>query len=158
MAEQNATLNTFYGEWKLYQDKIKDALAPLTAEQLALPAAPGVRSIGEIATHIVGARVGWFTGFLGEQGEIERWQAPGTPPKTAAELTHGLDASWALIADALARWSPDDMQKTFGRDWRGEHYELSRSWVVWHVLEHDLHHGGEISLTLGTHGLQAPDI
>jgi uncharacterized damage-inducible protein DinB len=27
--------------------------------------------------------------------------------------------------------------------------------VVWHVLEHDLHHGGEISLTLGMHGIDA---
>jgi uncharacterized damage-inducible protein DinB len=50
------------------------------------------------------------------------------------------------------------MQKTFARDWEGKRYEFSRAWVVWHVLEHDLHHGGEISLTLGMHGLQAPDI
>jgi uncharacterized damage-inducible protein DinB len=158
MAEQNATLSTFYGEWKRYQDKIKDALTPLTAEQLALCAVSDLRSIGEIATHLVGTRVGWFSGFLGEPGEIERWHAPGAPPKTAAELTHGFEASWTLIANALVRWSPDDMQQTFGRDWHGDRYELSRSWVVWHVLEHDLHHGGEISLTLGMHGLQAPDI
>jgi len=31
----------------------------------------------------------------------------------------------------------------------------SRSCVVWHVLEHALHHGGEISLALGLHGQQA---
>ena len=31
----------------------------------------------------------------------------------------------------------------------------SRAWVVWHVLEHDLHHGGEVSLTLGVHGIPA---
>jgi len=29
---------------------------------------------------------------------------------------------------------------------------------VSHVLEHDLHHGGEIALTLGTNGLPAPDL
>ncbi len=28
-----------------------------------------------------------------------------------------------------------------------------RGWVVWHTLEHDLHHGGEISQILGSHGL-----
>jgi hypothetical protein len=26
------------------------------------------------------------------------------------------------------------------------------------VIEHDLHHGGEIGYSLGMHGLQAPDI
>jgi uncharacterized damage-inducible protein DinB len=158
MANENFTLSTFYREWKLYQDHLKEAIAPLTAEQLALRATPGLRSIGEIATHIVGARVGWFTGFLGEQGEIERWHTPDAPAKTAAELVQGLDASWQLMADALAHWSPDDMRQTFGHEWRGEHYDLSRSWVVWHILEHDLHHGGEVSLTLGMHGLQAPDV
>ena len=42
-------------------------------------------------------------------------------------------------------------RQTFADD--GE--ELSRAAVVWHVLEHDLHHGGEISLIFGVHGLQA---
>jgi uncharacterized damage-inducible protein DinB len=35
---------------------------------------------------------------------------------------------------------------------------LVRGWIVWHVIEHDLHHGGEVSFTLGMHGLAAPDI
>src|SRR5438105_1590813 len=32
---------------------------------------------------------------------------------------------------------------------------FTRAGVVWHVMEHDLHHGGELSLTLGMHGLPA---
>jgi uncharacterized damage-inducible protein DinB len=162
MAEDNRTLDTFYENWKRYQDHVKEAIAPLTVEQLALRAAPDLRSIGEIAAHIIGARIGWFTRFLGEGDEemksMPRWDAPGQPARDAAELVHGLDLSWKLMADALARWNSEDMQKTFAQDWRGDHYELSRSWVIWHLLEHDLHHGGEISLTLGMHGLQAPDI
>ena len=47
------------------------------------------------------------------------------------------------------------MQQTFPDDWDGTPVQLSRAWVVWHVLEHDLHHGGEISLTLGMHGVTA---
>ena len=30
------------------------------------------------------------------------------------------------------------MQKTVPDDWEGKHVELSRAWIVWHVLEHDL--------------------
>ena len=41
---------------------------------------------------------------------------------------------------------------------RGEHYSFTRQWVIWHLIEHDLHHGGEISLTLGAHELTAIDI
>jgi uncharacterized damage-inducible protein DinB len=164
MAEDNFTLTTFYTSWKAYQDHIKGALAPLTAEQLELRAAPHLRSIGENALHIIGCRVGWFTDFLGEDGGEEMkvyagWNeaalALGAPVPAATELTQGLDRTWQFMADRLARWSPADMHQTFPDDWDGKQVDLSRAWVVWHVMEHDLHHGGELSLTLGIHGLPA---
>ena len=66
MAEDHFTLTTFYTCWKAYQDHLKGALAPLDAEQLELRAAPHLRSIGEIARHLIGCRAGWFTEFLGK--------------------------------------------------------------------------------------------
>ena len=71
MADDNFTLTTFYKSWKEYQDRIKEAIAPLTAEQLTLRAEPGLRSIGENATHMIGCRVGWFVHTLGEKGGEE---------------------------------------------------------------------------------------
>jgi uncharacterized damage-inducible protein DinB len=35
---------------------------------------------------------------------------------------------------------------------------LTRGSIVWHVIEHDLHHGGEITYSLVMHGIKAPDI
>jgi uncharacterized damage-inducible protein DinB len=164
MADDSFTLTTFYTSWKAYQDQLKAELAPLTAEQLALRAAPHLRSIGENALHIIACRAYWFTDFLGEDcGEEMKVYAGwnevaltlGAPVPNAAELAQGLDRTWQFIADCLARWSPADMHQTFPDDWDGTPVELSRAWVVWHVLEHDLHHGGEISLTLGMHGIHA---
>lgn len=159
MAEENFTLTRFYASWKEYQDHIKDAVAPLTAEQLVLRAAPGLRSIGENAAHIIGCRLGWFTYTLGEDAgadlEAVRWGEPGGPARSAAELVQGLDRTWQMMADRLARWSPAEMQETFPDDWDGTIVHLSRAWIVWHLIEHDLHHGGEISLTLGMHGIPA---
>ncbi len=31
--------------------------------------------------------------------------------------------------------------------------EVTRGWIIWHVVEHDLHHGGELSYSLGALGL-----
>lgn len=172
MAEDNFTLTTFYTSWKAYQDHLKDALAPLTAEQLALRAAPGLRSIGENALHIIGCRTFWFTGFLGEDGgenmqayaswnkaalgaPYASWDeialALGVPVPTGAELAQAFDRTWQFMAGCLARWSPADMRQTIPDD----PVDVSRAWVVWHVLEHDLHHGGEVSLALGMHGIPA---
>ena len=164
MAEDTFTLTTYYTIWKQYQEHIKVALTPLTAEQLALRAAPHLRSIGENAMHIIGTRIGWFMQTLGEEfGEemgayLKRNEGAlrqGAPVPTATELAQGLDLTWQLIADCLARWSPADMQQTFPDEEDGKQVYLSRAWVVGHVMEHDMHHGGELSFTLGMHGLPA---
>jgi len=164
MAEDNFTLTTFYTYWKEYQGHIKGALAPLTTEQLELRAAPHLRSIGENALHIIGCRVYWFTNFLGEDGDSETKVYAGwnevalklqAPIPTTDELAQAFDRTWQFMADCLARWSPADMHQTFPDDWDGKQVDLSRAWVVWHVMEHDLHHGGELSLILGIHGIPA---
>lgn len=160
MASEDFTLTTYYEGWRRYQEHIKESVAPLTGDQLALRATPELRSIGENAAHILGCRAGWFSEFLGENGgadmkEYAEWDVPGASPRTATELVHGLERTWQFMMECLERWSPDDMRKTFPDDWDGVHVDLSRAWVVWHVLEHDLHHGGELSFTLGMHGLHA---
>ncbi len=164
MAEDNFTLMTFYSSWKEYQDHIKGAIAPLIPEQLELHVAPHLRSIGENALHIIGCRAFWFADFLGEDGGEEMkvytaWNKValelGAHVPSAAELVRGLENTWQFMADCLARWSPGDMRQTFPDDWDGKQVDLSRAWVVWHVMEHDLHHGGELSLTLGMYRLPA---
>src|SRR2546423_5864421 len=109
MAEDNFTLTTFYTSWKEYQDHIKGALAPLTAEQLELRAAPHLRSIGENALHIIGCRAGWFTQFLGEDcgagGKADvSWEAPGAPSRTPPEMVQALDRTLPSMSESPARW------------------------------------------------------
>lgn len=175
MAEDNFTLTTFYASWKEYQDRLQAALAPLTADQLALRATPDLRSVGENAMHIIGCRTFWFTSFLAEDGgeamkAYAKWnevslaapytswdgvaQALGAPAPTGAALAQGLDDTWRFMATCLARWNAADMRATIPDGEGDEVVEVSRAWVVWHVLEHDLSHGGEIALTLGMRGIK----
>jgi uncharacterized damage-inducible protein DinB len=162
MAASDPTLTTFYGEWQRYHSHLRAALAPLTDEHLALRAAPPLRTIGALVEHIIEGRVSWLADFTGDgtptAEALNAWLAAPEAARDAATLLRQLDASWQLVSDALARWDDAAMLTTYPIEWRGDHYDLTRGWVVWHVLEHDLHHGGEISLTLGMHGLQAPDV
>lgn len=159
---ENTTTAFYYQGWETYQQLLIKAIAPLTAEQLALRPAPHLRSIGMTVTHIIGARVRWLHGLLKEGGEelaaLGTWDRQGMPEHTANELVQGLETSWAVLRDALARWTRADMEYVFHETRRGEEYALSRQWVIWHLIEHDLHHGGELSITLGMHELAAPDL
>ena len=62
-----------------------------------------------------------------------------------------------MIQDALARWTPADLEHVFPA-YSEESPARSRQYIIWHVLEHDIHHGGELSSILGAHGLPAVDL
>jgi uncharacterized damage-inducible protein DinB len=159
-----ALLMMFAREWQVYQNALSAALAPLTPEQLSLRAAPDLRSIDELACHILGSRAGWFSWVLDAGADdfkaYEQWHkpTPDSAPKTANELVAGLAATWQVMWQTLANYTLADLRAEITRERGGRTRTFTRGWVIWHVMEHDLHHGGEISLTLGMYGLTAPDI
>jgi uncharacterized damage-inducible protein DinB len=162
MTDHHDTLNEIYAGWEQYQTHLIDALTPLTPDQLALRLAPHLRPIGLLAGHIISARAYWFHYLLGEGStdlfKLMDYDEEDEPPHPAAELVSALQATWAVMAAAFQRWNADDLAQTFTRTQRGETSVISRRWVVWHLIEHDLHHGGELFYTLGAHSLPTPDI
>jgi uncharacterized damage-inducible protein DinB len=158
MAEQQIALLPLYKGWDSYQELLIKAIEPLSLDQLSLRPAPYLRSIGENAAHIVGTRAGWLYYTLERGGEqmtsLGNWNQQGQPARSAAELINGLQATWQVIQDTLNHWTTDDLAViVHDIDENGEDQTYTRQWVIWHLIEHDLHHGGELSFTLGMHGL-----
>jgi uncharacterized damage-inducible protein DinB len=169
MTEQASPLATFYKPgWENYQQAIIKTIAPLSAEQLALLAGPQQRSIGELLEHLLGARFNWFHLWMGEGEPSRDWNededTDEPPVYQAASLVAMFEKSWHVISTALDRWTWADLEQLFSppashQAWlRAQGLEEepphTRQWIVWHVMEHEIHHGGELSLALGTHGLE----
>jgi uncharacterized damage-inducible protein DinB len=159
------TLSTFYDGWDAYQNRLIETIAPLTADQLALRPAPGLRTLEQMTRHILAARARWMHWMLGEGGEEiaaltawDTWDPADTNTRTTDELVAGLHTTWSLIRSALIRWTPAEMAENVTGTWGDQTDTFSRQWVIWHLLEHDLRHGGEVALTLGIHGLTALDL
>lgn len=166
MTAHPLSLMTFYNGWATYQRRLVEMIAPLSSEQLALPAGSHQWTIGMVVQHMLGNRVWWFQLWMGQGSPalapIMQWD-PGDvvepAPHKAAELVAALEATWGMIDDALACWTPADLEHRFSpptvlseaeqRYWG----ELTRQWIIWRVLEHEIHHGGELSLALGGYGL-----
>ena len=161
MVEQQINLLSFYKGWDAYQALLVKAIAPLSSDQLALRVAPHLRSVGENVAHIISGRVSNFL-VMNEAGaeiaSLENWDADGAPPRSAAELVSGLEATWQMIQNALVRWAPADLEDVFvdGESENAAHF--TRQSIIWSTIKHDLHHGGEVSLTLGTHHVEALDL
>ncbi|MBA2679461.1 MAG: DinB family protein [Ktedonobacteraceae bacterium] len=158
MAEQQISLSPLYKGWDAYQELLVKALEPLSPDQLSLRPAPHLRSIGENAAHIVGTRAGWVYYQL-ERGDeqlvsLASWNGANQPARSSAELIKGLEATWHVIQDALNSWTIADLAGiVHDTDENGEDQTYTRQWVLWHLIEHDIHHGGELSFALGMHGL-----
>jgi len=163
MTDDPRRLASILDGWNGYQSAPVAAIAPRTAAELACRAAPHLRSAGQIAGHIVAGRVGWFS----------RMYAPGSSDLVAAatdlasedaiagdaaELVRWLEASWRMIEDSLARWTLADLERTFLETYQGTTYRVSHQWTLWRALSHDLHHGGELAVTLGMQGIALPDL
>jgi len=196
MIEHQLSLLPFYAGWGIYQQRLVAAIAPLTGEQLALRLTPQHWSIGMYATHIVANRAWWFHTRMGEGGDdltpLELWalgvcEGGVDPCHSAAELVAGLEKTWQMIEQTLARLTPADLLEVFpplSEAERVRHAKLvepalqpfaqmwldaerlagevkparSRQWIIWGVLAHDIHHGSEISTILGVHGLPVVEL
>jgi|SRR5579872_4541353 len=162
MTDQQTNLLSFYKGWDAYQALLIKAIAPLSSDQLALRVAPHLRSIGENVAHIISGRVGNFHMVMGEGdaklAPLEEWDLPDAPPRSAAELVRGLEATWQMVYTALVRWTLANLDNVFVEVENEKPSSFTRQWVIWSTIKHDLHHGGEVFFTLGTHHLDTPDL
>jgi uncharacterized damage-inducible protein DinB len=163
MTTDPLSLATVYSGWDGYQVALVRAIAPCSPDQLRAHPAPHLRSAGEIARHISTGRVDWFQRTFGAEAatladRVAAWQPEELVEEDVAELVRGLEASWQMIQDALRRWTVADLAQTFPLTYQGTTYALPRQWILWRILAHDLHHGGELAVTLGMQGIALPEL
>jgi uncharacterized damage-inducible protein DinB len=156
----------YYSGWENYQRLLAGAIAPLDDQQLDLRAAPHLWSVRMLANHVAATRAWWFHSWMGEGGpEFDAMadfdEGEESERRPAPEIVKGLEATWSLVDSRLRLWTEADLDARFQRprpNAAGERPWRDRRYIVWHVAEHDLHHGGEISFSLGMHGVPAIDL
>jgi|SRR5215472_13495183 len=153
--------------WEKHNSLLVQTIAPLGGEELSWSAGEGLWPVRVLACHIVSARAWWFKSWMDEgRDEIKRFltiddEELEKPTRDARTICDALEESWADVRAGLRKWTEADLDATFPRptpNAAGERPLRDRRYIVWHVLEHDLHHGGEISLTLGMHGRPGMDL
>lgn len=154
----------FYAGWNLFNDELVAALAPLSAEQLALPVGSPTWPIWASASHLAGTRVYWLCGVFGEPGRETTpfpdasgfgWEDDLTHPRSADELVGALRSTWRIVERCLETWTPETLRKEARRKYGTQVQVHTRQSVLMRMITHDAFHSGEISLALGSNGLGA---
>jgi uncharacterized damage-inducible protein DinB len=160
MAEPAFSLMRLHTHWEDYQKRLIATITPLTSEHLGFAVTPH-GTIGELLGHMIGARFWWFHRWMGEAEPpaLVDW---GTEQDMhdAASLVSAFEMTWQMLSPALGRWTAADLEQLVPPPdaVAGKVSAHTREWIVWHVLEHEIHHGGELSLALGSYGLQGIDV
>ncbi|HVT14518.1 MAG TPA: DinB family protein [Fimbriimonadaceae bacterium] len=135
-----------YEGWEGYNRSLVSAVAPLTEEQLAFRAHPEMPSAGEVAWHIADGRVDWFKRIDPRFSPLEKEvEARNGKPNDAEAICRWLNRTWEVSAAMLEQWTVEDLPSTYRQPYQGKVYAVSRQWVIWRIMCHDIHHGGQLS-------------
>ena len=163
MSETSISLSKIFEGWEGYHHSILHAIQSLSPQQLTWQPTPKLRSVGQLTSHIALGRLGWFVRLqapgsqeLYQQAIKIGWEAGISSQKD--EIIHWLEMTWQVIADSLTQWSIDDLWRTFEQEYQGVNYRISYQWMIWRILAHDLHHGGELAVMLGMQGIEIPEL
>jgi uncharacterized damage-inducible protein DinB len=161
------SIRLFYDKWPQYNRRLVEVVRPMTAEQLAIRPAPDRAPIWATVGHSAGVRVYWLCGVLGEPGAETTpfpdphgtgWEDDESVPRGADELVTALETTFRIIEGCLDRWTTEMLAEPFTREYAGQPQVHMRTSVLQRLFTHDAYHCGELSQTLGIHGLPQIDL
>jgi uncharacterized damage-inducible protein DinB len=144
----------FFSHWIQIRADLLVTIDKFSDDELSFVPVRGGWPIGIIMLHIGEAEEGWFRYVI--KRKIDRWpifELEDYPTKEAIKtlLTEIHDQTEAY----LATLSLADLEQEI-EPRRGD--QTSKlGWIIWHVLEHEIHHRGELSFILGLLGREGLD-
>ena len=164
----DAPIRRFYDSWPRFNDRLKDAVAGLTQEQLALRPSSAAWPLWATIGHLACQRVFWLCDFAGEPGKETTpflnaaYHCPGDDDLVnvldAQQLVSALDATFRIIEQCLDSWTVGSLPEVIRRPEFGPDWVMPRGEVIQRVHDHDVWHAAQVSQTLSAHGLARLDV
>jgi uncharacterized damage-inducible protein DinB len=159
----NLAIRPAYSMWPQYNRRLRDVVAAMTDEQLAIRPAPERWPLWATVGHAACQRISWLCDFAGEPGaETTPFTdalhfCPGDEdlehPLSAAALVEALDSTFRIVENCLDRWTLDMLEEEIRRTFGHEEWVYTRGSVIQRVFTHDVYHCSELNEALGVAGL-----
>ena len=139
--------------WNTVRDGLLDALGKINNAQLDFRPRDGLWSLRETVVHIAGTEQGWLRFYTANKWHENEPQAENYP--TIESLTRLLEKEHTETGMQFSGNIESLLAKECLLPWGSK---CTMEWAVWHVIEHEIHHRGEIYLMLGLMDIEAPDV
>jgi uncharacterized damage-inducible protein DinB len=148
-------LSQAFSHWKQVRDELFDTMDKFSEAELLYKPFPSSWTVGEIMLHIVDTEDGWIRYVVTR--ELKKWPKQYTIENypTIKEIKSALEAVHLYTLQYLESQQDEDPSRLIATP-SGE--DISLLWIVWHVIEHEIHHRGELSLILGMLGREGLDV
>ena len=155
ISEYVISLDQYFKHWQQVRTNLLASVDKFSDKELTYVPFPGSWSVGHIIRHIANAEDGWFRYVI--MRELRDWPAESTSAAypTVAATKVLLNKVHDRTQMYLSEWDADDLDRPIEAPW-GHTFKLE--WIIWHVLEHEIHHRGELSLILGLLGHEGLDV
>ncbi|MGB2896833.1 MAG: DinB family protein [Anaerolineales bacterium] len=153
--DQNMNLSRMFYHWRQVRSDLLATMDKFSDDELTFVPFNASRAVGQIMLHIAGAEEGWFRYVIGRG--YDEW-----PPEYSLADYPDIGSIKALLTKVHTRTEAyldtqdlADLECMIDAPW-GKSIPLG--WIIWHVLEHEIHHRGELSLILGLLGREGLDV
>lgn len=143
----------YFDHWhKVWRDLMR-GVSTLNDEHLAFrPAERYRRDVGDILRHMINLEEGWIHYVIRRQ--LEEWPDEGADRlTTVAEIRAAMQEVHKKTFDFLTQLPAEDFNRIVQVPEDGT---PKLGWILWHVLEQQIHHRGELFLCLSLLGLDRP--
>ncbi len=145
-------LDDFFARFDNDTSATRKIFAALTDESLKATSVEGHRELGGIAWHIVAT----YPEMMSQTGlKIGSVNPESMPPNTVAEILAGYDAVVGEFKAAVkSQWSDESLETVddlYGMKW-------ARGLTVGILLDHEVHHRGQMTVLMRLAGLTVPGI
>ncbi len=164
----NVTIRPAYSMWPQCNRRLRDVVAAMTDEQLAIRPSPERWPMWATVGHAACQRVSWLCDFAGEPGAETTpftdamHYCPGDEDLehvlNADALGEALDSTFRIVENCLDRWTLDILGEEIRRTFGDEEWVHTRASVIQRVFAHDVYHIAELNETLGIAGLSQIDL
>ena len=166
--ERSKTIRPAYQMWPRYQQRLRDAVASLTEEQLAIQPSPERWPLWATVGHLACQRVFWLCVFAGESGvettpfPNSAFNCPGDDDLdhvwSADRLAGALDSTFRIVEGCLDAWTLEMLDEEIRRPEWDASWVHTRGSVIQRVFSHDVWHTAEVNEALGNAGLPQIDL
>ena len=144
-----------FSHWQYIRKGLISVIEDFEESELTYQPYPDSWPVGQIMVHIANAEEGWFRYAVTK--ELQEWpmQLQFENYPTREKILTVLDEVHGKTERYLETLSEEDLSATILAPWE-ETFPLG--WIFWHVIEHEVHHRGELSLILGILGKEGLDV